>query len=328
VHPAQEILNVPPADRWHGVLYNVCARTSKRSQGKPFGALWRRLASFVAGRNVAVDTVIHGERVRVNAAYTYPIYARRYPSLNAPLIELVHLSREALGRPITFIDVGAAIGDTVLLIEANCRGAVGRYLCIDGDAEFFGYLRHNLARFAHVRCVHQVLGATDGPEPALVRIHGGTASAQGAGEVAARRLDQVLSDQDVERVDLLKIDVDGFDGEVLRGARSLLSAHRPCVIFEWHPILCEQTGKDPYAHFRALAESGYERFAWFTKFGDFSHFSDGLELAPIERLARLCRESRTLIDWHYDVVALPPGSGVDPVRLADLAFARRRRSRF
>ena len=52
------------------------------------------------------------------------------------------------------------------------------------------------------------------------------------------------------------------------------------------------------------------------KFGQFSHFGDSY----LDELRKLCLESTTLIDWHYDVVALHTSSLVNEVRLADLTF--------
>jgi hypothetical protein len=151
------------------------------------------------------------------------------------------------------------------------------------------------------------LARSEGREPSLVRIHSGTASAQGKELVAAAPLDQVLAEAGVGAVDLLKIDVDGFDGEVLAGAGNLLKRDRPAVIFECHPILCD-----------AMT-------AWFTKFGAFSHYCSLADEAAIAKMMEFCRKS-SQEDWHYDVVALPEGEGWDWIELADSKFARNRRS--
>ncbi len=119
-------------------------------------------------------------------------------------------------------------------------------------------------------------------------------------------------------VDVLKIDVDGFDGQVLRGADRILSRDRPAVIFEWHPILCERTSNNWTDHFEALKFKGYEQFVWFTKYGEFSHFMCGYDPTNVAMLAELCLNSESYDDLHFDVVALPPGSVTSPQALADL----------
>lgn len=128
--------------------------------------------------------------------------------------------------------------------------------------------------------------------------------------------------------DVLKIDVDGFDGKVLSGARGILMQHVPNVIFEWHPILYRRTGNDYLKPFQVLVDCGYRTFVWFTKFGEFSHFTCGRDLEALEMTAQLCLREKHVDDWHYDVVALHSESVISPLNLAELSYAKRRVSRW
>ena len=112
----------------------------------------------------------------------------------------------------------------------------------------------------------------------------------------------------------------------LAGASRILKEQQPTVIFEWHPILCAQTGNSCLRHFEALRAAGYEELVWFDKFGLFSHFGRTDNLREIQSMADFCRNSTTLDDWHFDVVALPKACAIDRVKLAELKFARARRS--
>lgn len=275
-----------------------------------------------------VEANIHNRPVVVSFNYTYPIFCRRFPTLNDPLVELVHQAFRTLGRPIRLADIGAAVGDTVLLIDANCPRMVNEYICVDGDDEFFAYLDHNLSQLPNCRRFLSQLSSGHRQERSLIRTHGGTASAQGEKQNTAVPLDDLLAAEGVESVDVLKIDVDGFDGEVLAGAGRILCEQQPAVIFEWHPILCRQTGNSPFTHFQTLSEAGYSELVWFNKLGEFSHFGRPNDVSEIERLADYCLRSTTRYDWHYDVVALTPGSGIDRMKLADMAFAAARPSRW
>jgi hypothetical protein len=58
----------------------------------------------------------------------------------------------------------------------------------------------------------------------------------------ALTLDDHLRDLAVERVDLVKIDVDGFECSVLRGAKEALSHWRPVLVMEWAPYLHQAFG--------------------------------------------------------------------------------------
>ena len=56
---------------------------------------------------------------------------------------------------------------------------------------------------------------------------------------------------------LLKIDVEGYEYEVLQGARDLLRAHRPAICFELHLDLVERRGGSPWQIVRELQSHGY-----------------------------------------------------------------------
>ncbi len=137
--------------------------------------------------------------------------------------------------------------------------------------------------------------------------------------MTATTADEVLAD--ATHVDVIKIDTDGYDGQVLQGARQLLRTHRPSVVFEWHPILLAAVDQDWATPFEVLVESGYEWFVWFTKEGDFSHLTHGFDREAAALLAELCVSERAPgPDWHYDVVALP-ADGPSPVDVASLVHA-------
>lgn len=270
-----------------------------------------------------VSTVIHGKQVVVNFGYTYPIYARRFSYFNAPLVELANQTWKAKGKQICFVDVGAAIGDTVLLLFANLPNAFSGFVCVDGDPEFCSYLNQNLQHLQGGRIVQNLLSDVDEEVADLIRTHTGTASAQSHMKRKASTLSSLIGPE----VDLIKIDVDGFDGRVLSGAKGLIRRSHPTIIFEWHPILCQQTNNNWTEHFTTLTEEGYSRFVWFTKFGYFSHFMFGYSADEVNALADYClADIRS--DWHYDVIALHDTCTISLQELARLQFAAARQSRF
>ncbi|MGD9948924.1 MAG: FkbM family methyltransferase [Desulfobulbus sp.] len=241
--------------------------------------------------------------------------------MNAPLVELTYQVWKLAGRAIRVLDVGAAIGDTILLLHANLPEALSAFVCVEGDPEFFGYLSRNLSCLANGRLLNVLLSDREGPIPQLVRIHSGTASAQGTANSRATTLETEI----VEDIDVIKIDVDGFDGRVLMGARDLLKRCHPAVIFEWHPILCQQTGNNWTDHFDVLIGCGYTKFVWYSKFGKFSHFTFNYSFDEVAALAEYCL-GEIEADWHYDIIALHESIDIPLQSLARLEFAASRPS--
>ena len=291
---------------------------------KLLSAAWSRAGQHFDG---PVKTIIHGEPVTVNFGYTYPVFSRKYPSLNNPLIELAYQTYQIRRNPLIVVDVGAAVGDTVLFLRANCGQFISQYVCVDGDKEFLGYLRANVGRFGDVIIIPALLSEANVSAPALERTHAGTASAQGDATEQATTFDEAVLSE-VNRVDVIKIDVDGFDGRVLAGAKKTLTQFQPTVIFEWHPKLYKKTGSDLLQPFTTLQECNYHSFVWFNKYGEFSHFMRSVDTELLQQVGRLCIDERLHVDWHYDVVAIPGTILIDPVQMAECQFARSCRSRF
>jgi len=276
--------------------------------------------------SVPVRTTIHGRKVIVNYGHTYPLTTRRFRTFDNPIVELVFQTSSVIRRPITLVDVGANIGDTILVLEANCPGMVGEFLCVDADSEFFAYLKNNLAHLKGGKFLCTLLSASDGVERSLVRHMTSTASALGGAEMAAQTLDSAVAVSGFQRIDVLKTDVDGMDGKVLLGAREILAKHQPAVIFEWHPLLCRRASNNWSDHFDALEQCGYEHFLWYTKYGEFSHYSVRGERGGLAMLAELCLRSQLYQDWHYDVIALPSQSFLCHLPVAEMAYAKMRGS--
>lgn len=259
---------------------------------------WRAACDRWSG---PVSMRMHGRPVRVNFGYAYPVFARQYPHYNEPLVRLTTAVAQHLGRPVNLVDVGAAVGDTVLLLLDRCPAAVGRVLAIDGDDEFVEYLRHNVGDRDDVEILHQLLSGAGRQARSLVRTHRGTASGQGTSVEVAVPLDEVIARSSLgdAPIDVIKVDTDGYDGQVLDGVRDRLRRDAPAVLFEWHPLLAERTGNAPMLPFDVLRDSGYDNYRWFDKRG----VAQATPMAA--ELVRLADRSigQPELDLHWDVAA-------------------------
>jgi FkbM family methyltransferase len=279
-------------------------RNARRLGRLRLGWAERRLRKSYHAQLSPFVTQVHGFKAMLNGGNPYPFIIAEHPVFNRPLTELVRQIGSAAGRPIVVVDVGASLGNTVLLLQQQTPGAIARIHCVEADDEFFALLQHNTAQFPNV-ILHQAMLARESKQVAsLVHHHRGSATATGSGSVSATALDSILLTRE-PHFDVLKIDVDGSDGEVLTGAEKLLQRDHPAVIFEWHPALIHQAGHDPRAAFTILGATGYRRFLWFRNTGQFSHFGSDTDpaIALWEKFLLLTRQHG---DPHFDIIALPP----------------------
>lgn len=281
---------------------------------------WKKSLNKFNGRTIS--TKIHGYQVYTNYGYTYPIICREFHTYNNPLVELAYQTYLLKGSPITIVDIGSAIGDTVLLLEISLPGMVEEYYCVEGDTEFLNYLEKNLSFLVHKKIINSFLSSSIGKAKSLVKIHPGTASAQGKEEIVTNTLDQLVESGTIGFFDLLKIDVDGFDGLVLLGSTRTLNCFRPTIIFEWHPKLCIATGTNCVDHFKVLEECGYDRFVFFDNYGSFSHFMTHVDYQAIELMANILIKGIHKHAVYFDVVAIHSTAEISVNQLAFLNYAK------
>ena len=76
--------------------------------------------------------------------------------------------------------------------------------------------------------------------------------------VAVRTLDDCLADWKVDRVDLLKVDVEGHEPKVFAGAAKALAEGRiRAILCEFNDYWLRQAGSSPQALWQTLAAKGF-----------------------------------------------------------------------
>lgn len=283
---------------------------------KIWNTLWRWQVSTYKG---LVKSKLHGQEVILTNGHWYSLVCRIYPKFNQPLFALVKAITDQTNSPIKVIDVGAAVGDTVLFLEANFPGKIGQYLCIDGDTEFFSFQEFNLKSVAHKSTnVFSLLSDKEELINTIDKTDPTTGSAIGKEKVMCKTLDQVILESGFGKPDVIKIDIDGFDGKAIGGARGTLVEHKPVVIFEWNTPLFNLVGNDVIEPFEILTNCGYNRFLWFTNLGDFSHFEFGFNGPALKEMEVFCQNRFAENGHHFDVIALHQTHTLSPNVIAKI----------
>jgi FkbM family methyltransferase len=152
----------------------------------------------------------------------------------------------------TFVDVGASVGFFTIL-ASRLVGPTGRVVAFEPGSQNTSLLLLNVQTNNADNVEVLQVAASSEPGLLLYSRSGGNGHAAAfdgnAGALAfsdlvrADTLDRVLADE--KRVDVVKVDVEGAEGLVLRGARRLLEQRRPSVIFEFSPPSLAATSGEP-----------------------------------------------------------------------------------
>lgn len=278
-------------------------RWGRRLRVLRLGSLERRLRRLYDDHAGIITSRLHGFPAKLNGGNPYPFFVADFPLFNRALVELVRAVADHRQGRIVVADVGASLGNTVLLLQATCAGRIAAIHSVEGDAAFYELLKDNTAQFPNVRVHRAMLARAERRIGELQHHHRGTAAATGIAQIDATTLDAILLGA-APHLDVLKIDIDGSDGEALLGAKQLLKRDQPAVIFEWHPFLIKAAGNDPRAHFEALRDAGYKNCLWFWNTGGFSHFST-IDTPDFERWHQWLLRMHPHNDAHFDIIALP-----------------------
>lgn len=186
----------------------------------------------------------------------------RFPSYDfVALKEVWHRGvYEVLQSPSGVVcDVGAHVGTFALKCARSPR--VSRVLAFEPEPENLGLLRANVVanRLSKVQVFPYALGSEPGRRRFYLSKSGtGHHSLAGARngpsfEVDVRPLDEVIEEIESPEIGFVKVDVEGFELEVLRGASRTLARD--------HPALAIELDSDKSAIVNLLRELGYSRFS-------------------------------------------------------------------
>jgi FkbM family methyltransferase len=182
------------------------------------------------------------ERYRVDGGFIYlnlhesPLMVQR--AMGAYERRKTALIRRLLREGMTFVDVGANKGDFTLL-AGKLVGATGRVISIEPEPENYSYLCRSIELSGYRNVKTFALALSDSEGSAKLRLaptSGGhtLASEQKIGNntipVETTTLDSLLARCGIDKVDVIKIDVQGWELQVLRGAHRTLDSNSAAVL--------------------------------------------------------------------------------------------------
>ena len=152
---------------------------------------------------------------------------------------IIHVIRSLLQPGQTFVDVGANVG-VMAFHAASVVGPGGRVIAFEPNPDNADVFQRGLLAngFQNVRLF--TWAASDAyrlislSRASNAKVRRGEAPLQYDSVVQADRLDTFLASQ--ERVDLIKIDIEGYERPALEGLTETLARFRPHILCEFNPL--------------------------------------------------------------------------------------------
>jgi FkbM family methyltransferase len=216
------------------------------------------LCAGLTGREITID--VPGGVLRVDLGDWTSILIVRLGAWEPHLLGLAR----ALVRPgAVAIDVGAHVGAWTMLL-ASLVGPTGRVIACEPFAPSAARARAMVESVGFADRV-RVIDAAVGDRVGKARLYGTGDSmlrtlvegdATDGGEVSIVTLDSL----GIARADVIKIDTEGFELAVLRGASELLARCDPALIIELHADQLRALGASTADVFALLRERGFTVF--------------------------------------------------------------------
>jgi FkbM family methyltransferase len=231
----------------------------------------RKWLNFLEGEKAFLDVTMKGLGFRLrlyrNDLLSKALYFGEYEPN-----ELNFLAK-FLQQGDTFIDVGANLGLFSILAGSKVKSS-GRVYGFEPSVENFKRLKENISlnRLTNIRCF--CLGISDKSESKMLHHfnagHGALSSYSNQGredyshvETRTISLATFVRDEKINKIDAIKIDVEGWELPVLIGAEEILvQGDAPLLMIEFNDLNARNAGFSCQEIFDRLVDYGYDLYKY------------------------------------------------------------------
>ncbi len=162
---------------------------------------------------------------------------------------IVDAIRSSLSQGATFVDIGGNVG-VMSFQAADVVGPTGKVIAFEPNVRNVGAFRRGLVANSYDNVLLFPLALSDHrhmiglTSASNAKVMGDALATQSADVVQAVAADELLEHE--ARIDLVKIDIEGFELPALKGMERALRRHKPKILCEFNPLcLRAQGGIDP-----------------------------------------------------------------------------------
>ena len=225
-----------------------------------------------------------------------------YPDLNSQLGRLASVIFKKYPN-MTAIDVGANVGDTIAVLKSAVEVPV---IAIEGDEVCFRFLNKNIEQFKNVTTIKNYLGEKSQSVKVSLQHSGWNTTIipkeTGDSNIVFITLDEIISSGDFTncQLKLLKVDVEGFDTIVLRGATEIITKHMPVLFFEYNRKNMKVIQEDGLATILSFEKMGYGKIVFFDHKGNLVLATDLKNVEVVTYMHEYISSDKNLLAY-YDI---------------------------
>lgn len=207
--------------------------------------------------------LINGRKIILPPGHLLSIYNRLYPKYDRFISRLV----KNVAKNQSVVDIGANVGDTLVRMMSHNNSL--KYYSIEADDYFFKFLKKNvekspLYKLNKVTLIKKLVGMNLVGN--LSKTTTGTKSLiENKIGMRSQKLDEIIKKNNIKNIGLIKVDVDGFDYNVLLSAMYNIKKYKPILFFEYMSL--NETGY--ISLIKKLKKIGYKNWTVLNNYGEF-----------------------------------------------------------
>lgn len=252
---------------------------------------------------------INGFDSRMNLSHELPVYKDLYPRYDTLITRVAQFIRKQQ-KSLSYIDVGANIGDTILRAADESHLNTDHFIAVEPNEKYYPLLTANTKNLKNVTFVKALCESSIAQKSYKAITERGTARFEVA-ESNTNQNSQAISSTTIDQIckenkfapDFIKVDTDGFDLEVIKGASQVLKQYKPFLLFEMDPFgdvdYVEKTTK----LFSTLVTSVYSTVIVYDNIGNLVLVLKQDQFVNI--IPQLINYSKQRKELYYDVLLVP-----------------------
>ena len=193
------------------------------------------------------------------------------------------LVRKIVKPGMTVMDVGANLG-YYTLIFADQVGHSGKVIAFEPVKRYYKQLLWHVEANGFDNCVKAFdYGLSDKTQKVRIAFGNNTSATlhwvssdqlTGYEQIQLHSLDKIVSQLMIERIDLIKIDIDGHEPFFFRGAKNVVLKHHPILLVEFAQLNLDRTNEDVRILKTTIENLGYTLYSESTRkpFMNRTHF--------------------------------------------------------